>query len=247
MDPPPSCSRTACSRLPRTRGDGPSATPSIRSGRRASPHTRGWTSGWGAARPANSGFPAHAGMDPPSALRRRRRRRLPRTRGDGPNERIGGKRSRGASPHTRGWTLFRDVGLPVGIGFPAHAGMDPSTRRAATTAPGLPRTRGDGPSPHGLDALIGPASPHTRGWTVDAWLVAIPNEGFPAHAGMDLALSSRPLGRSGLPRTRGDGPPTELTLSQNIEASPHTRGWTGGPPNRSRAARGFPAHAGMDP
>ena len=56
-------------------------------------------------RAALAGSPAHAGMDPAGSRSVSGRRRLPRTRGDGP-----GKSTLVA------W---------LGIGSPAHAGMDP--------------------------------------------------------------------------------------------------------------------------
>ena len=61
--------------LPRTRGDGPFHTNPAAFVIGASPHTRGWTPGRGTTRgwtpepviesSSMSGFPAHAGMDPP--------------------------------------------------------------------------------------------------------------------------------------------------------------------------------------
>ena len=51
-------------RLPRTRGDGPSAGNGPWSNEAASPHTRGWTRLDLMDRAAALGFPAHAGMDP---------------------------------------------------------------------------------------------------------------------------------------------------------------------------------------
>ena len=50
-----------------------------------------------------------------------------------------------------------------------------------------------------------------------------------------------------LPRTRGDGPQTAVTLTKTTTAPPHTRGWS---PYRSSKAEqpvGSPAHAGMVP
>ncbi len=96
-----------------------------------------------------TGFPAHAGMDLSPAAVEGASTRLPRTRGDGPTPIMGVGTAGGASPHTRGWTVFRHVLALQAQGFPAHAGMDPSLA-TTTTGPGrLPRTRGDGP-----DALL---------------------------------------------------------------------------------------------
>ena len=93
MDPRRESGGRGGRRLPRTRGDGPPETRSTRASRTrgqcehvmASPHTRGWTVGDALARAANSGFPAHAGMDPLGiTFGTIQDARLPRTRGDGP-------------------------------------------------------------------------------------------------------------------------------------------------------------------
>ena len=80
--------RVGARRFPRPRGDGPSATPSTAS--------IGWF----------RGFPAHAGMDPPTFSARR-------------------PPAQSVSPPTRGWTPSSGTFAEVGpSGFPAHAGMD---------------------------------------------------------------------------------------------------------------------------
>ena len=35
--------------------------------------------------------------------------------------------AKGASPHTRGWTVVRTHQATADAGFPAHAGMDPKS------------------------------------------------------------------------------------------------------------------------
>ena len=212
--------------LPRTRGDGPRLVVLGVSVHRASPHTRGWTSAPANAAVSAAGFPAHAGMDPRSPPRRRRRRGLPRTRGDGPASRASCLRPRVASPHTRGWTrwiLLRPAAIP---GFPAHAGMDPRSPCSRPAARWLPRTRGDGPLYPERTRRETQASPHTRGWTPARGGFGLVDAGFPAHAGMDPSRSSRSSRRRRLPRTRGDGPFLYDLSDRRTEASPHTRGWT---------------------
>ena len=226
MDPPALPVRHAGRRLPRTRGDGPHHRARTGCTHRASPHTRGWTRPRSRPRNLALGFPAHAGMDPDRGRGGRKGRGLPRTRGDGPPALEVPPDPCLASPHTRGWTghFVRRGGDPGG--FPAHAGMDPPPR---------PRRR---------DARA--ASPHTRGWTRARWDRILLDQGFPAHAGMDPSSRSRRPARTGLPRTRGDGPRQSPGSTGLASASPHTRGWTplGGP--RRRLRQGFPAHAGMD-
>ncbi len=125
--------------------------------------------------------------------------------------------------------------------------MDPNPPPDALTVIRLPRTRGDGPSAPTPASTPGRASPHTRGWTPVRADVCTPRGGFPAHAGMDRARRQHPVERRGLPRTRGDGPGSLLSVSASSAASPHTRGWTRNPRPHLRALDGFPAHAGMDP
>ena len=160
-------SSTETRRLPRTRGDGPVVGWSTGRCGTASPHTRGWTRAIRLAGSPARGFPAHAGMDPPRWWRASRRRRLPRTRGDGPP--LDGAQicDSTASPHTRGWTLRMAMDLNEQGGFPAHAGMDPRSTRPTAPVSRLPRTRGDGPWRDPEKDAMRTASPHTRGWTLE--------------------------------------------------------------------------------
>ena len=95
----------SCRGFPAHAGMDPQEDYSFRDRPAASPHTRGWTRSTIHGETLPLGFPAHAGMDRMERPRPRRRRRLPRTRGDGPSLREGLRRP--------------------AMGFPAHAGMDP--------------------------------------------------------------------------------------------------------------------------
>ena len=148
MDPDPDTRRCRRARLPRTRGDGPDYTGSVTQLNAASPHTRGWTRLARACGEIGDGFPAHAGMDPPSTTPARHRSRLPRTRGDGPITEWMPSWMAWASPHTRGWTRRDGPRTWHQPGFPAHAGMDPPRKRWRQQPRRLPRTRGDGPWRH---------------------------------------------------------------------------------------------------
>ena len=200
MDPPHQPTSGVRSWLPRTRGDGPEATAGTGGGDGASPHTRGWTPHHRRHPLPRHGFPAHAGMDPASAIESRTVARLPRTRGDGPidGEPVchGGR----ASPHTRGWTVQSIVDSRPPRGFPAHAGMDLRRSVGADDTIRLPRTRGDGPQCDASGRHESVASPHTRGWTLWLYVKANDWEGFPAHAGMDRGHSHAPS-----PPSRGNG------------------------------------------
>ena len=210
-------------------------------------NTRGWTSCGTVAFRCRSGFPAHAGMDRDDGIVGLSVIGLPRTRGDGPahpRHRCPGFR---ASPHTRGWTPPGSPHQSDDHGFPAHAGMDPGGTRPTPMIGRLPRTRGDGPLCDTDFLHMDEASPHTRGWTPDTAHDAVTVVGFPAHAGMDPHSTGRSSTATRLPRTRGDGPVEIPLQGLFLRASPHTRGWTRHGPHPRPEARGFPAHAGMDP
>ena len=124
--------------------------------------------------------------------------------------------------------------------------MDPCESCERQPRRGLPRTRGDGPLSFLVPAFSRKASPHTRGWTRDGDAVGAKQKGFPAHAGMDRRLAVVERQGQGLPRTRGDGPTTQMACGSRRGASPHTRGWTRVLDPTDAELLGFPAHAGMD-
>ena len=104
MDRSATASASTARSVPRTRGDGPAKHVAEGHLPPCSPHTRGWTGCRQDPRQGRRVFPAHAGMDRGATMRRRHRRRVPRTRGDGPES----ARIHAVSAHV----------------FPAHAGMD---------------------------------------------------------------------------------------------------------------------------
>ena len=171
-----------------------------------SPPTRGWTRSATGLRQAVTGFPAHAGMDLPCVSQRGQLLRFPRPRGDGPLVDTTRADCPGVSPPTRGWTSHtapRDRGA---FGFPAHAGMDPTTAAVSPMLPRFPRPRGDGPFSSSSTVRMKTVSPPTRGWTAMTPKQQRFCDGFPAHAGMDLTLRAPPLPLTRFPRPRGDGP-----------------------------------------
>ena len=112
-------------RFPRTRGDGPwwRATRATRP--TFPPHARGWTRRRYQRQRHHRVSPARAGMDRIRSDARRQRRSFPRTRGDGPQQRLldlGGQRF---PPHARGWTVDRRCRGESEVVSPARAGMDP--------------------------------------------------------------------------------------------------------------------------
>ena len=234
-------------RIPRTRGDGPSMSDLFHEGVGDSPHPRGWTRG-GWFRPRSpTGFPAPAGMDPSPGGSATRSCRIPRTRGDGPPKNSPRPRRRGDSPHPRGWTRASGGRVLAGRGFPAPAGMDPATSGAPSGQTRIPRTRGDGPRRVAELWEEVMDSPHPRGWTHVLRVLGRPRRGFPAPAGMDPGRSGRPRRRRRIPRTRGDGPGMSVNRRYSGSDSPHPRGWTRYVASHRILLQGFPAPAGMDP
>ena len=230
MDPAPARRSPARPGLPRTRGDGPLVRTFPARPLAASPHTRGWTREPRPAPRHQAGFPAHAGMDPAGLGALPAGPGLPRTRGDGPLCVDEAVPVPAASPHTRGWTRRVDDVTVLRGGFPAHAGMDRWARCRAAARRWLPRTRGDGPAGELEPRDVDVASPHTRGWTQARIPFVRLVGGFPAHAGMDPGSWIARRTCSGLPRTRGDGPPLRPRSPIWYAASPHTPGWTRSPP-----------------
>jgi len=247
MDPMSTTSWTRPERLSRTRGDGPEPLDAAAIASQAPPHPRGWTRSQSVTTSPLPGSPAPAGMDPPEDYPDRTRPWLPRTRGDGPADRVTAAQSGRAPPHPRGWTQLCHPAAGDLLGSPAPAGMDPHRHFALRPAPGLPRTRGDGPLGRPQAETCGKAPPHPRGWTLDVAGGDPIAAGSPAPAGMDLIASVQWTPRLRLPRTRGDGPPGVCGCCGGARAPPHPRGWTRPADPGARPAAGSPAPAGMDP
>ena len=213
----------------------------------ASPRTRGSTRYGHRIDVLSVGFPAHAGIDPYEVSIWAQKIRLPRARGDRPQEYGAVRYFVRASPRTRGSTSPRRKSPRRGPGFPAHAGIDHGLTTRDLAQKRLPRARGD--RPVGGRALPPgyTASPRTRGSTCGVSAFRGYVEGFPAHAGIDL---SSPLSRNSsgwLPRARGDRPVGRSRYGPILPASPRTRGSTSHCGKSQRRPRGFPAHAGIDP
>ena len=114
------------------------------------------------------------------------------------------------------------------MGFPAHAGMDPTRSSRQLAAPVVsPPTRGWNPTAEWIRSSCLTVSPPTRGWTTAPRFPSPEMSGFPAHAGMDPARPRLSRCLDWFPRPRGDGP---MKLPQHVVGD-----------------LGFPAHAGMDP
>ena len=106
MDPGPRTPAARTPRLPRARGDGPCPVRRSSPAAGASPRSRGWTRQHGAGGRRRAGFPALAGMDPDERRVDIGRGRLPRARGDGPDQLRFRPCLEPASPRSRGWTPY---------------------------------------------------------------------------------------------------------------------------------------------
>ena len=254
MDREPEKGTAHVVRFPRPRGDGPLTIVSGVTPPAVSPPTRGWTRHHEGRPTLIGGFPAHAGMDPVGLNPLAVATGFPRPRGDGPCAASDPCANSRVSPPTRGWTPDPSGPVRDHHGFPAHAGMDPWGLVRASWCRRFPRPRGDGPQAEALlEPVAGAVSPPTRGWTRDrrsgradmSWfprprgdgprsadvvkrgdgLRRLRDEGFPAHAGMDLRRGGRKMPVGGFPRPRGDGPDSDTVVShRHAPGFPRPRG-----------------------
>ena len=233
--------------LPRTRGDRPAQIAAIKQQSKPSPRTRGSTFVRLLARRPIPAFPAHAGIDPRARCLISAPRCLPRTRGDRPWDHMVIGATLAPSPHTRGSTRRRGARGGGGLAFPAHAGIDQHRHRDHRAVLRLPRTRGDRPVAARIRPPSAEPSPHTRGSTHGDVPAQPARAAFPAHAGIDPALSPTAPRRTRLPRTRGDRPRFDHGSRTRLQPSPHTRGSTPAIGRFAGRSVAFPAHAGIDP
>ncbi len=94
------------SALPRTRGDGPASSIQLHRRSCSPPHTRGWTLQPPVCYADDELAPPHTRGWTSIRDRRDHARRLPRTRGDGPDMRPRRHLRAAAPPHMRGWTYL---------------------------------------------------------------------------------------------------------------------------------------------
>ncbi len=243
--------RTRCPsrspRLPRMRGDRPAAGRARAAEQVAAPHARGSTRLPWPSQCQASGCPACAGIDPARPSWPCTRRGLPRMRGDRPHAMRGGAPLIAAAPHARGSTRApRRVGRRC-AGCPACAGIDPRLAQHLDGDGGLPRMRGDRPTPVCERSDPKRAAPHARGSTRRFAGMNTDITGCPACAGIDPESWRTSSSRRWLPRMRGDRPYATLLGANTTRAAPHARGSTRPSPALCRPRAGCPACAGIDP
>ncbi len=229
------------------RGDRPRRRVARRSELPAAPHARGSTRHGDYHARGSPGCPACAGIDPMTTRSARRRKRLPRMRGDRPCEAVRIMCSLRAAPHARGSTRAGAGVDPGHDGCPACAGIDPYLTADATDAARLPRMRGDRPADNRISEGVRRAAPHARGSTRHDGNRRRVGEGCPACAGIDPTRWTRCATSSRLPRMRGDRPCVPTVRVQPAQAAPHARGSTRVWSDRQGVRRGCPACAGIDP
>jgi len=149
--------------LPRARGDRPAAAELPSLAAPASPRSRGSARCGCRGDRDRHGFPALAGIGPRSEASAGSCRRLPRARGDRPRKIIAGSTPLVASPRSRGSAPDRRNPRYGHRGFPALAGIGPTSCRCTGVKPRLPRARGDRPSIGARPRGSAPASPRSRG------------------------------------------------------------------------------------
>ncbi len=182
------------------------ATASLKMRIQATPYTRGSTVKARCKARAEAGYPVHAGIDLVLQSGGRRNPRLPRTRGDRPQDWTPAIDSAAATPYTRGSTRVADLFPGSEVGYPVHAGIDPIAGVGRRQRRGLPRTRGDRPITLVACPATPPATPYTRGSTPTYSAGRRSVFGYPVHAGIDLDYGGGGIRMKRLPRTRGDRP-----------------------------------------
>jgi len=238
--------RTSCSRrrgLPRMRGDRPVHVAGYTHGSLATPHARGSTS---EVRKLRAGYPACAGIDPPTYGGRQAGVRLPRMRGDRPIERHVPRRPRQATPHARGSTQLAHGLSASPRGYPACAGIDLACSEIEDLEMRLPRMRGDRPYIGIWLLRRHVATPHARGSTLMMLTFGDLRKGYPACAGIDPHPDAPQTWRGWLPRMRGDRPVCSDSSAALASATPHARGSTPRCSPRTARPQGYPACAGID-
>ena len=235
------------SSFPRARGDGPESMAQVAALYVLPPRSRGWTLVAIVRAHGYQASPALAGMDPLRCHSRRKRKRFPRARGDGPLPGRLRDHVPGLPPRSRGWTPSATSPSLRGDASPALAGMDPDGERRHRWCLGFPRARGDGPTAQSATPVTDELPPRSRGWTRSRTRSERPSAASPALAGMDPPPPHGWTCAHGFPRARGDGPDTPCSSSTGTWLPPRSRGWTRSLAPARWARHASPALAGMDP
>ena len=211
---------------PRSRGDGPHRGDPLFLPQVFSPLTWGWSHPLDRVLSPPPVLPAHVGMVPPKKQRRRVGGGSPRSRGDGPNQRLAILTRTEFSPLTWGWSRIQrllKVFLPV---LPAHVGMVPARFVDHHRHDSSPRSRGDGPFTGDTVLLLFTFSPLTWGWSRGHGSHGSYSRVLPAHVGMVPHPPRKVTKKMRSPRSRGDGPQPLRNDLAYVMFSPLTWGWS---------------------
>ena len=173
--------------------------------------------------------------------------RLPRARGDRPCLGYICTLWQKAPPRTRGSPRGPRTVRASDRGSPAHAGIAPRQDRTRMSDQGLPRARGDRPTPRQPAQSSIPAPPRTRGSPPAGRRARPALRGSPAHAGIARRRCSSARCSTRLPRARGDRPSSRCRSVTRCPAPPRTRGSPRAHRRAQGRAGGSPAHAGIAP
>ncbi len=137
--------RAMAGRVPHSRGDGPSSSARFAHSRSCSPLAWGWSAGVAPPDSSETVFPTRVGMVRRTAATRNAGRRVPPSRGDGPDDmRRRDQRTR-CSPLAWGWSVHRARPAFHHRVFPTRVGMVRANGGSCELTPSVPHSRGDGP------------------------------------------------------------------------------------------------------
>ena len=173
-------------RLPRMRGDPPLAGCSPSRTSASTPHARGSTLNCLSFAIRSFVYPACAGIHRFDRERELTRYRLPRMRGDPPQEGAGKTYCRRSTPHARGSTRLFSKEAEAGRVYPACAGIHLCLHILSSIPHGLPRMRGDPPRGSLSRSGARVSTPHARGSTLRSVGTLPDNSVYPACAGIHL-------------------------------------------------------------
>ena len=229
---------------PRSRGENPLSSADLAWPSGSSPLTRG-KRGAALRVPRHRGLiPAHAGKTGSRPRRPARSTAHPRSRGENRRGPPGKARTLGSSPLTRG-KLSETVREIIVTGLiPAHAGKTYWAKPVQRPCWAHPRSRGENGKVAPPGTPRSGSSPLTRGKRTQLRDVPIPGRLIPAHAGKTSLISTWPPPWPAHPRSRGENPIFEATVSTIDGSSPLTRGKPDRYVINARMHGLIPAHAG---
>ena len=230
----------------RMRGDRPKGRRSPLFPYGFTPHARGSTHFPIAVRASPMVYPACAGIDPVIGVVDEILERLPRMRGDRPEEAKTQIIQFWFTPHARGSTEELKMAEGNEEVYPACAGIDLKKTCSASFLTCLPRMRGDRPCSSLYIFQNARFTPHARGSTQTEDVLCATFVVYPACAGIDPPWTTSPRLCRRLPRMRGDRPSLVGALRQQLLFTPHARGSTVIPFSCIFEYTVYPACAGID-